>query len=77
MDWERVKFFAQAIVDKVPRTELEAMHYFKSTDDELAYAEAATDPVGYAMGETEPEAAGACRPSNEMIERWKAQGWWK
>jgi hypothetical protein len=73
MDWERVKFFAQAIVDRVPRTELEQMHYFKITSDELAYAEAATDPVGYAMGETESEVAGACRPPQDWIDYFNAR----
>ena len=61
MDWERVRYFACAMVVGRSKEELAKQGYFIDSTDEDAWNEALSDPSRYADEEVESD-IGACAP---------------
>ena len=61
MDWERVRYFACAMVSGVSKEALARQGYFVDSTDEDAWSEASSDPSRYADEEVESD-IGVCAP---------------
>lgn len=48
MDWERVRYFAQAILTGLSKADLEKQGYFRISSDDDAWSKAQSDVVKYA-----------------------------
>lgn len=66
MDWERVKYFACAIVTGGSKEDLAKQGYFIDSTDEDAWNEASSDPTRYADEEVESD-IGVCAPLSPEI----------
>lgn len=73
MDWERVRYFACAIVSGVSKEDLARQGYFISATDEDAWNEASSDPTRYADEEVESDIGIAILPP-EMLAYFAFEG---
>jgi hypothetical protein len=73
MDWERVRYFANAVVAGVGKEDLAKQGYFIDSTDEDAWNEALSDPSRYADEEVESD-IGAAILSPEMLAYFAWEG---
>ena len=70
MDWERVKYFAVAIVGGRSKADLAKQGYFVDATDEDAWTLASSQPQRYADEEVESDIGVCAALPPEMLKRW-------